>query len=30
MVIDIAAIGALVRDGAFDRFVPLDLDAACK
>jgi len=26
----IAAIGALVREGAFDGFDPLDLDAACK
>jgi histidine ammonia-lyase len=30
MAPDIAAIGALVRDGAFDGFVPLDLDTACK
>lgn len=30
MAPDIAAIAALVRDGAFDGFVPLDLDAACK
>jgi len=30
MAPDIAAVGALVRNGAFDRFVPLDLDAACK
>jgi hypothetical protein len=30
MAPDITAIAALVRDGAFDGFVPLDLDAACK
>jgi histidine ammonia-lyase len=30
MAPDIAAIAALVRDGAFDHFVPLDLGAACK
>jgi histidine ammonia-lyase len=30
MAPDIAAIAALLRDGAFDGFVPLDLDAACK
>jgi histidine ammonia-lyase len=30
MAPDIAAIAALVRDGALDHFVPLDLDAACK
>ena len=30
MAPDIAAVAALVSDGAFDGFVPLDLDAACK
>ncbi len=30
MAPDIAAIAALLRSGAFDRFVALDLDAACK
>jgi histidine ammonia-lyase len=30
MAPDIAVIAALVRDGAFDGFVPLDIDAACK
>jgi histidine ammonia-lyase len=30
MAPDIAAIAVLVQGGAFDRFVPLDLDSACK